>query len=234
MTASGFAWYKYADLNAAGDNAEEDDIFLPPFVSTLSGYYYNKYTWLTLGIIFTTVTLVITLLLLFLFKRIQIAIELIEEASKAVGEMPSILFFPIVPFTAQLLVVIWFIIVGMFLATSGTREYKVVDITAQDTQCINPVTQTIFSVNDECDPDTFPVNCAQNCDAEHCAQCVFHKYGPSLSDSWLQVFNCFGLFWLLFFMSALGEMVIAGSISGWYWTLDKGKTIFRKKNIDYD
>ena len=31
----------------------------------------------------------------------------------------------------------------------------------------------------------------------------------------------FGLFWLLFFMSALGEMVLAGSGSGWYWTLDK-------------
>ena len=31
----------------------------------------------------------------------------------------------------------------------------------------------------------------------------------------------FGLFWLLFFMSALGEMVLAGSVSGWYWTLDK-------------
>ena len=71
-------------------------------------------------------------MLLFLFKRIQIAIELIEEASKAVGEMPSILFFPIVPFFAQLLVIIWFCLVGMFLATSGNKEYKVVDVSAID------------------------------------------------------------------------------------------------------
>ena len=90
-------------------------------VSTLSGYYYNKNTWLVVGIVLAVVSLVLTLVLIFLIKRIQIAIELIEEASKAVGEMPSILFFPVVPFLLQLLVVVWFMVVGMFLATSGSK-----------------------------------------------------------------------------------------------------------------
>ena len=36
-----------------------------------------------------------------------------------------------------------------------------------------------------------------------------------------QVFNFFGMFWLLFFIEALGEMVMAGAFSGWYWTMDK-------------
>ena len=202
----------------------EDDIFLPPVVSTFSGYYYNKNTWLVLGIILSVVTLIILCVLLFLFKRIQIAIELIEEASKAVGEMPSILFFPIVPFFAQLLVIIWFCLVGMFLATSGSKEYKVVDVSATDTFCVNPTTEQLYQNNQECNPDTFSTSCPINnstCTSEHCPNCVFHKYGPTLAETWLQIYNFFGLFWLLFFMSALGEMVLAGSISGWYWTMDK-------------
>ena len=119
ISATVFSWIKYVELMNDGDDAVEDDIFLPPVVSSLSSYYYNKYTWFVLGIVLGVITLVIILVLLFLFKRIQIAIELIEEASKAVGEMPSILFFPIVPFFAQFLVLLWFLSVGMFLATSG-------------------------------------------------------------------------------------------------------------------
>ena len=34
-----------------GVEAVQDDIFLPPVVSSLSGYYYNKNTWLGLGIL---------------------------------------------------------------------------------------------------------------------------------------------------------------------------------------
>ena len=223
MAATTFTWFQYFTLNAAGDDAVEDDIFLPPVVSSLSSYYYNKYTWLVMGIVLGVFTLVLFLILLFLFKRIQIAIELIEEASKAVGEMPSILFFPIVPFLAQLLIIIWFLLVGMYIATSGTKEYKVVDMSPTKTFCVNNSTGTLYQNNEVCDPVTFQTNCGQVCDTDtECPQCVFHKFGPTVSDTWLQVYNIFGLFWLLFFWSALGEMVLAGSVSGWYWTLDKG------------
>ena len=33
----------------------------------------------------------------------------------------------------------------------------------------------------------------------------------------------FGIVWLLFFISALDEMVLAGAFASWYWTLDKSK-----------
>jgi len=220
ISATVFSWIKYVELMNDGDDAVEDDIFLPPVVSSLSSYYYNKYTWFVLGIVLGVITLVIILVLLFLFKRIQIAIELIEEASKAVGEMPSILFFPIVPFFAQFLVLLWFLSVGMFLATSGGKEYKVVDMSPTDTTCVNPETKVLYQNNEMCDPSMFNSACG-NCTRDDCPQCVFHKFGPSVIDTWFQVYNFFGLFWLLFFFSAMGEMVLAGSFSGWYWTLDK-------------
>merc|ERR1719219_2884607 len=90
-----FSFYKYATLAEAGVEAVQDDIFLPPVVSSLSGYYYNKNTWLGLGIVVGILTLVIFFILLFLCKRIIIAIQLIEEASKAIGTMMTTLVFPI-------------------------------------------------------------------------------------------------------------------------------------------
>ena len=188
FAATAFSWVKYYEFSTKGSYAEEDDIFLPPLVSNFSSYYYNKDTWLVVGIILAVVSLVLTLVLIFLINRIKIAIELIEEASKAVGEMPSMLFFPIVPFLAQLLVIIWFMVVGMFLATSGEKEYKVVGMTSTDTFCTNPDTSELYQNNEQCEPESFAAGCPQSsCTGDACPQCVFHKYGPSMAESWLQV-----------------------------------------------
>ena len=205
FAATAFSWVKFYEFSKAGSYAEEDDIFLPPIVSNFSSYYYNKDTWLVVGIILTVVSLVLTLVLIFLINRIKIAIELIEEASKAVGEMPSMLFFPIVPFFAQLLVIIWFMVVGMFLATSGEKvrrlkscffqsvliilqEYKVVGMKSTDTFCTNPDTSELYQNNEKCEPESFSTGCPQSsCSGDACPQCVFHKYGPSMAESWLQV-----------------------------------------------
>ena len=70
------------------------------------------------------VLLIILIIVIFLRKRISIAIELIEEGSIAIGHMMSTLFFPIVPFVWQFLVIIWFVIVAVFLASSGVAEYR--------------------------------------------------------------------------------------------------------------
>ena len=65
------------------------------------------------------------MILIFLRKRVKIAIELIEEASIAVGHMMSTLFFPLVPFVWQFLIIVWFVLVAVFLASSGVAEYKI-------------------------------------------------------------------------------------------------------------
>ena len=59
------------------------------------------------------------------FFRIKLAIELIEEASYAVGAIKSSLFFPLIPFAFELLVIAWFTAVALFLASSGRQQYMV-------------------------------------------------------------------------------------------------------------
>lgn len=201
-------------LLRAGDEADKGEIFLPPGVSTFSSFYYNKDLWLVVSIILSIITFIILLILLFLRSRIKIAIELIEEASKAVGSNMAILFFPIGPFLVQGVVILWFCLVACYLGSSGYPQFKVVD-TCSNMTCDNPDTAKPYQKNDHCNPDVFSCpSCLQT-------KCVFHKFGPSSLESWLQVYNVFAVFWLIFFTEALGEMVMAGVFAGWYWTLDK-------------
>ena len=82
-------------------------------------------TWMIFLVIMAIVLVIILVILIFLRKRVKIAIELIEEASIAVGHMMSTLFFPLVPFVWQFLIIVWFVVVAVFLASSGVAEYKV-------------------------------------------------------------------------------------------------------------
>lgn len=213
--ATVFSWLRYHEILQAGSKTNEDDPFLPPVVTSLSSYYHNKELWLVLSIILSVFTGVILIVLFFLRSRIRIAIELIEEASKAIGSNMATLFFPIGPFLGQVLTILWFTLVAVFLATCGGPQFKVVDL-CDDMTCINTETNQPYRVNEVCEPSTF--NCTTVCPQ---AKCVFYKFGPSSLESGLQVYNMFALFWLVFFVQAMGEMVLAGVFAGWYWTFDK-------------
>lgn len=82
-------------------------------------------TWLTLMIILAVALGVLLLMVLFLRKRISLAIALIEQGGKAVSSITSALFFPVVPWVLQLAVVAYTAMVVLYLATSGVAMYKV-------------------------------------------------------------------------------------------------------------
>ena len=92
--------------------------------------YFNdvlelKDTWLAFMTIVGVIFLILLLLFIALRQRINIAIKMIEEGSKAVGQMCSSLSFPIIPFTSHALVAAWFVGVAMFLSTSGEEEFYI-------------------------------------------------------------------------------------------------------------
>ncbi|XP_042870120.1 choline transporter-like protein 4 [Penaeus japonicus] len=77
---------------------------------------------LILFIITVTVFLVCLLVLIFLRKRINIAIALIGQASKAVGDIMSTLFFPVVPYILQLFFLAFFCVVALYLSSVGRQS----------------------------------------------------------------------------------------------------------------
>jgi len=171
-------------------------------------------TWLAFTILLGIAFLIILCIFIFLRQRILIAIALIEQGSKAVGQMFSSLFFPIIPFLFQLVVTGWFLIVAMNLASSGESEYRV---SIPESTCQNAIGCASFKSNDTCTVEEFSL-CASQCKE---ATCQFSRYVKNKDFSWLQVVNVFGFYWGIFFFSAYSELVLAGIFSQWYWTRRK-------------
>jgi len=173
-------------------------------------------TWLAFTSILGIVLLVLLLLLLILRKRIFLAISLIEEAGRAIGQTLSSLVFPIIPFSMQVVVSAWFLTVAAFIATSSDQEYRV--ILPEDTDCsLYPACHKSINVSyqqsDLCSLGTFS-DCKASCQG---AACQFVKYNRNRDYSLFQIVNVFGLFWALFFCSSFSELVLARVFSHWYW-----------------
>lgn len=183
------------------------------FTTELSKYAELETTWLILFIITVTIFLVCLLVLIFLRKRINIAIALIGQASKAVGDIMSTLFFPVVPYILQLFFLAFFCVVALFLSSAGKAEYRVM--------CPGQVCVGCKGVteNATCNFETF--------DNSSCpgAMCQFYDYYVDPNIPRLHIYNVFGLFWSMFFISAFGEMVLAGAFASWYWAFDKSKDV---------
>jgi len=191
--------------------------------STNINYYEDQaWTWMFFLIVGAVVLLIVLILVCWLSSRIKIAIELIEEAAIAVGDMMSTLFFPILPFVLEVIFVSWFIIVGLFLASSSVKSYRVDydDNNGQDPCKLNATYEIKDGQDCEYDEDE---NGIIQCENERNASCIFYKYGPTREATYFQVYNLFGFFWGLFFLEALDQMVLAGAFASWYWTLDKSK-----------
>ena len=121
----------------------------------------------------------------------------------------------------------WFAAVAMYLTSAGTQIHTVNHINASpppedcfaDGNCLNPDTKEPYKQNDTCLPSTFNETC-NNCPQITCQFTRYEKEGGWFG-SWMIWFNLFAFYWTMEFVTALGELVLAGVFSQWYWTHDK-------------
>jgi len=192
----------------------------------VSDFLKQRDTWLALTVVLGILFLVIICLFIFLRERIQIAIALISEGSRAVGHMFSSLFFPIIPWLFQLIVVLWALVVALYLASAGEQEHRIVfkNGTTND-ECPELCGEQNITAKAICIPELFDKeNCSNICKG---AMCQFVKYTKNKDYSLFSFINLFGLYWGVFFFGAFGELVLAGVFSQWYWTYDKSKDLPR-------
>lgn len=178
------------------------------FTSNLSSYLRLQTTWLVFGIILSVVLAILLLMTLCLCTRIRIAISLIKEASRAIGHMISTLFWPILPFLLQLVVVSLWACIAVYLATSHQAMYVVYDAPSD------------FGIANgtACDQATFGTN-------NTTATCGFQEYALPSYTIYLQFYNLFMFFWLVNFMIALGQITLAGAFASYYWAFTKPQDI---------
>ncbi|KAM9474759.1 choline transporter-like protein 5-B [Clarias gariepinus] len=175
-------------------------------------YLQLSQTWLIFTIVLAVTESVIVLVLIFLRRRVCIAIALLKEGSRAIGCVTSTLFYPIITFILLAVCITYWAMTAVFLASSGDAVYKVMS------------TQTGCKYsNMTCDPQTF----SQGNVSSVCAgsQCVFAFYGgESVYHRHLvvlQVCNAAVLLWLMNFTLALGRCTLSGAFAVYYWTLRK-------------
>lgn len=223
---------KYIEIaNHTGNDAKQDwnDLINIGITTNVSIYGSLGATWMVFLILSGLILLILLIVLIFMRKSISVAVELINQGARAVRAMMSTLCFPLVPFFLQILAVGWFMAVGMYLASSGERQYMInveCSASAVSQSCkINNQTEQTYSLTKMCSNINDTYKCTDaNSKVDGCtAECRFYKFGPTTMANWFQFYNVFGLLWIMCFISALGEMVLAGAFASWYWLLDKSK-----------
>ena len=121
MLSCVFSGYKFVELNGKADDPFNFGGF--EFTADIGSYLELASTWMVFLIIGGITLLVVLLLLCFMWTRIKIAIELIEEGSIAVGDMMFTLLFPVIPFILEVIFVAWFLTVAAFLASWNEQKY---------------------------------------------------------------------------------------------------------------
>uniref|UniRef100_A0A672JE19 Choline transporter-like protein n=1 Tax=Salarias fasciatus TaxID=181472 RepID=A0A672JE19_SALFA len=164
-------------------------------------YLQIRQTWLAFMIILAIVEFIIILLLIFLRKRILIAIALIKEASRAVGHVMSSLFYPLLTFALLSVVIAYWAITAVFLSTSNEQSSLFPSFSLQTFNSSN--------ISAQC-PD---------------AECLFSFYGgETVYHKYLilfQFYNVFLFFWCANFVTALGQVTLSGAFASYYWAFKK-------------
>ncbi|XP_042248916.1 choline transporter-like protein 2 isoform X2 [Thunnus maccoyii] len=181
------------------------------FQTDLSVYLQIRQTWLAFMIILAIVEVIIILLLIFLRKRILIAVALIKEASRAVGHVMCSLFYPLFTFLLLAMVIAYWAVTAVFLSTSNEPIYKIFN----ETECEHS--------RETCEPANFTTSPMKaRCPDSEClfafygGETVYHKYLIGL-----QFYNVFLFFWCANFVTALGQMTLAGAFASYYWAFVK-------------
>ncbi|XP_013864307.1 choline transporter-like protein 2 isoform X2 [Austrofundulus limnaeus] len=206
-------YMEYAALKGqAGANVTIQEL---GFQTDFTVYLQIRQTWLAFMIILAITEVIIILLLIFLRKRILIAIALIKEASKAIRYMMFSLIYPLVTFLLLAIVIAYWAVTAVFLSTSNEAIYKIFNTSACEysRQNCDPANYSTSSMKTQC-PDS------QCLFAFYGGETVYHKYLIGL-----QFYNVFLLFWCANFVIGLGQMTLAGAFASYYWAFSKPKDI---------
>lgn len=195
----GISVWKYLQVK---DSTKEVSVGFNPLVFKFS----EAKLFLTLCIICSILFVIFLLVLIALFSRIRIAIALIKEGSRAIGNIFSTLLWPIIPFVLHILVIVYWLAVAVCLfAISRSNDLKLNE-----------------SSTDEVTSLVEKIACANETGSVKSCYVVQNMETYTL---YLQIFAVFVFFWMVNFVTALGQLTLAGTFASYYWSFNKPKDI---------
>lgn len=130
-------------------------------------------------------------------------------------------FFPIFPWVFQAAIIFFSILMFLYLSSIGEAEYKVAGM-KNATSCRCDGEYVGIKDGDLCNPTTFNQHCGPAIQGVACtSSCLYIGLNAPQVVTVFKAINIVGFFWLVFFVSAFAEMVLAGTFARWYWTKKK-------------
>jgi choline transporter-like protein 2/4/5 len=229
----------------------QTEVFRSFISSQLPWFRYQKETWLAIGIIGTVFVVVIVLILIFLGKKIRISIAIIQEAAKAVGGVPTSVFYPVLTWLLLILLFFYWAVVAVFLLTASTPTYRILatETLSVDARTISELSSDPLYNGDICDIDEFNAldleeinNASTNgrvlvdttlgvlavkngTEKIGNISCLFDEFITSNTLLGMHIYHLFGLLWIGNYILALGECTLAGAFASWYWAYRKPKDV---------
>ncbi|CEF68396.1 CTL-like protein 2 [Strongyloides ratti] len=204
-TGSGYCWYRYKILKDIG--AIDDYSFQP----NIDLYFKMPTTWMVIAITISIIFGIFSLIMIIVRQRIRLALLLIEETSKAIGKVTSVILFPIFPFILHIGIFCIWATVALWITSSGEPNCR---------QVLNN------SINNISDYGNGPKCNCSNVGKEIDLTCKYINITRNENIVMgMQAYNLFGFFWLTCFISSFHDMVLAGVFASYYWAYNKKKDI---------
>jgi choline transporter-like protein 2/4/5 len=222
----------------------QTEVFRTFISSQLPWFRYQKETWLAVGIIGTVFVLIIVLILIFLGKQIRISIAIIQEAAKAVGGVPTSVFYPVLTWLLLIILFLYWAVVAVFLLTASTPTYRIMisgTLSEEQRTLTNgslPLSNgsicdiDVFTEMDLSDEPTLTMNVSGVITVTDGSgqrvgniSCMFDEFVTSNTLLGMQIYHLFGLLWIGNYILALGECTLAGAFASWYWAFKKPRDV---------
>uniref|UniRef100_A0A7N6BW98 Choline transporter-like protein n=1 Tax=Anabas testudineus TaxID=64144 RepID=A0A7N6BW98_ANATE len=191
-------YWEYSTLSRAPcANMTFSDIRLH---TDFSVYLHLSQTWLIFMILLSVIEAIIVVILIFLRRRLCIAVALLKEGSKAISYIMSTLFYPIITFLLLAICITYWAITAVYPFMYCYMDKLHYTFNQTNITKVCPGSQCLF--------------------AFYGGESIYHRYIIVL-----HLCNLFVFLWLVNFTIALGQCTLAGAFASYYWALKKPNDI---------
>ncbi|PNH05032.1 Choline transporter-like protein 2, partial [Tetrabaena socialis] len=232
-----FAWVKAGYIGNSGIGQDIVDA-LPGDINPSSD---EQRTWFWVAVTFSIVAALVLLITLLCITRIKIAVACVKVASQAVGAMPTIIFFPFIPFIFEIGLIIYWVAVTALLYSAGDltawcrpegpsatfsfAQFTNVSNVASTTQTLTSADAAMFNgTSASAGSANASGICYTNFTTDERAFFCGRDPNCYLSYKWNNrlkyafIFHFFGLLWTNQVIIGFSCVTIAGAIAHFYWS----------------
>uniref|UniRef100_A0A674NQG3 Choline transporter-like protein n=1 Tax=Takifugu rubripes TaxID=31033 RepID=A0A674NQG3_TAKRU len=200
-------WFCFTEFSLLKEKPGSDvSIVEVGFHTDLQVYLQLRQTWILMLVCLGVAEASITLMLISLRRRIQVAIALLREASKAISHITSTLFYPLITFLMLTICLLYWAVTAVYPSVLTTNY---IEQTHTAPECLAFFNRSDISKYELCQG----------------SQCLFAFYGGETSYHryvfWFQLSNLLLFFWLVNFSLALEQCSLAGAFASYYWSSKK-------------